>query len=73
MINKKIKKIVIKIGSSLVADYKNGSLKINWINSFINDLFFLVKKKIKIIIVSSGAIAIGRKKIGFYKKKIKSS
>tara|TARA_B100000029_G_scaffold197568_2_gene195680 strand:- start:284 stop:1084 length:801 start_codon:yes stop_codon:yes gene_type:complete len=70
MINKKIKKIVIKIGSSLVADYKNGSLKINWINSFINDLFFLVKKKIKIIIVSSGAIAIGRKKIGFYKKKL---
>ena len=70
MKNKKIKKIVIKIGSSLVADYKSGATKLAWINAFINDLNFLIKKNIKIIIVSSGAIAIGRKKIGFFKKKL---
>jgi len=67
---KKIKKIVIKVGSSLIANYKTGTLKSAWINSFINDLIFLIKKRIKIIIVSSGAIAIGRKKIGFSKKKL---
>ena len=67
---KKIKKIVIKVGSSLIANYKTGSPKLNWMNSFINDLDYLLKKKIKIIIVSSGAIAIGRKKIGFLKKKL---
>ena len=67
---KKIKKIVIKVGSSLVANYKTGLPKTNWINSFINDLSFVIKKKIKIIIVSSGAITIGRKRIGFLKKKL---
>ena len=67
---KKIIKIVIKVGSSLVANYKTGLPKTNWINSFINDLSFVIKKKIKIIIVSSGAIAIGRKRIGFLKKKL---
>tara|TARA_B100001123_G_scaffold11516_1_gene13630 strand:+ start:176 stop:973 length:798 start_codon:yes stop_codon:yes gene_type:complete len=67
---RKINKVVIKIGSSLIADYKTGLPKLSWINSFINDLNFLIKKKIKIIIVSSGAIAIGRKRIGFLKKKL---
>ena len=70
MEKKKIKKVVIKVGSSLIANYKTGLPKLNWINSFINDLCFLIKKKINIIIVSSGAIAIGRKKIGFLKKKL---
>ena len=70
MEKKKIKKVVIKVGSSLIANYKTGLPKLNWINSFISDLNFLIKKKIKIIIVSSGAIAIGRKRIGFLKKKL---
>ena len=70
MKKKKIKKVVIKVGSSLIANYKTGLPKLNWINLFINDLNFLIKKKIKIIIVSSGAIAIGRKRIGFLKKKL---
>ena len=70
MEKKKIKIVVVKVGSSLIANYKTGSPKLNWINSFINDLDFLLKKRIKIIIVSSGAIAIGRKRIGFLKKKL---
>ena len=45
MEKKKIKKVVIKVGSSLIANYKTGLPKINWINSFINDLSFLIKKK----------------------------
>ena len=70
MEKKIIKKVVIKVGSSLIANYKTGTPKLNWINSFINDLEFLIKKRTKVIIVSSGAIAIGRKKIGFKKKKL---
>tara|TARA_B100001123_G_C15091343_1_gene939781 strand:+ start:245 stop:1045 length:801 start_codon:yes stop_codon:yes gene_type:complete len=70
MEKKRIKKVVIKVGSSLIANYKSGLPKKSWINSFINDLVFLLKKKIKIIIVSSGAIAIGRKRVGFFKKKL---
>ena len=45
MKKKIIKKVVIKVGSSLIANYKTGTPKLNWINSFINDLEFLIKKK----------------------------
>ena len=48
MKKKKIKKVVIKVGSSLIANYKTGLPKLNWINSFTNDLCFLIKKKINI-------------------------
>ena len=47
MEKKKIKKVVIKVGSSLIANYKTGLPKLNWINSFISDLNFLIKKKNK--------------------------
>ena len=70
MKKKIIKKVVIKVGSSLIANYKTGLPKLNLINSFVKDLNFLIKKKIKIIIVSSGAIAIGRKRIGLLKNKL---
>ena len=66
----KIKKIVIKVGSSLIANYKTSSIKQAWVDSFIEDLNILFKKNIKILIVSSGAIAIGRKKIKILKKKL---
>ena len=66
----KIKKIVIKVGSSLIANYKTSLIKQAWVDSFIDDLNILFKKNIKILIVSSGAIAIGRKKIKILKKKL---
>ena len=52
------KKIVIKLGSSTVVD-KKGRFKKTWVNSLIKDI-----KKYKsnrdIVIVSSGAIALGQ-------------
>ena len=66
----KIKKIVVKVGSSLIANYKTGSIRESWVNSFVEDLNILFKKNIKILIVSSGAIAIGRKKIKTLKNKL---
>ena len=66
----KIKKIVVKVGSSLIANYKTGSIRESWVKSFVEDLNILFKKNIKILIVSSGAIAIGRKKIKVLKKEL---
>ena len=59
------KKIVIKIGSSILIN-ESGNLKTNWVDKLIEDVFYLIKKKIQIIIVTSGAIALGCK---FLKKK----
>jgi len=54
----KFKKIVIKIGSSILVDEKGKGKKI-WLKDFAKDIKNLIKKKKQIVIVSSGAIAMG--------------
>ena len=54
----KFKKIVIKVGSSILVDEKGKGKKI-WLKDFAKDIKNLIKKKKQIEIVSSGAIAMG--------------
>ena len=54
----KFKKIVIKIGSSILVDERGNPKKI-WLQEFANDIKSLITKKKQIVIVSSGAIAMG--------------
>ncbi len=54
----KFKKIVIKIGSSILIDEK-GKPKKKWLQQFAKDIKTLLNKKKQIVIVSSGAIAMG--------------
>ena len=55
------KLIVIKVGSSLLVEDKLGAIKKEWFASFIDDVIDLRKKGKTVIIVSSGAINLGRK------------
>jgi|TARA_B110000967_G_scaffold203337_1_gene243827 glutamate 5-kinase len=66
----KAKKIVIKLGSSTVVD-KKGSFKKKWLNSLINDIKKLKKNKQEVVIVSSGAIALGQSYLKIKNKKVK--
>jgi len=54
------RRIVVKVGSSLLVDAAAGSLKRDWLASLASDIAGLHKKKCDIIVVSSGAIALGR-------------
>ena len=63
MILKKYKKIVIKIGSSTIINQSSEKLKTNWLKSICKDIFDLHNAGKKITIVSSGAIALGKKVI----------
>ena len=54
----KFKKIVIKIGSSILVDERGNPKKI-WLQEFAKDIKSLITKKKQIVIVSSGAIAMG--------------
>tara|TARA_B100000700_G_scaffold327579_1_gene442554 strand:+ start:4164 stop:5270 length:1107 start_codon:yes stop_codon:yes gene_type:complete len=54
----KFEKIVVKIGSSILMDSK-GKPKKAWLKYFAKDINDLLNKKKKIVIVSSGAIAMG--------------
>ena len=67
---KNSKIIVIKIGSSLLID-NNKKIRKKWLTEFAKDIQDLIKKDKKIIIVSSGAIAMGCKKLNLNKKNLK--
>lgn len=62
----KRKKVIIKIGSSLLVE--DGLLREKWLKKFASDIADLISQKVQIVIVSSGAIALGR---GFLKVKNK--
>ena len=62
--------IVIKVGSSLLID-DNKKVRKKWLSEFAKDILELIKKNKKIIIVSSGAIAMGCKKLNLSKKNLK--
>ena len=68
MLIKNSKKIVIKLGSSTVIDNK-GKFKKKWVSSLIKDIK-KYKGKNDIVIVSSGAIALGQNYLKIKKKKI---
>ena len=67
---KNSKIIVIKIGSSLIVDNKK-KIRKKWLSSFAKDIQKLKSKNKKIIIVSSGAIALGCKKMNYNKSNLK--
>ena len=61
---KNCKIIVVKIGSSLIVD-KNKKIRKKWLSSFAKDIKKLRDRNQKVIIVSSGAIALGCKKMNY--------
>ena len=67
---KNSKIIVIKIGSSLLID-DNKKIRKKWLSEFAKDIHDLLKQNKKVIIVSSGAIAMGCRKLNLQKKSLK--
>ena len=66
----KFKKIVIKIGSSILVDNKGKPKKI-WLKEFSKDVKNLLQQKKQVVIVSSGAIAMGCEYLGIKKNGLK--
>jgi glutamate 5-kinase len=58
----KTKRVVVKVGSAVLTD-ENG-LNQQVIKNLAQEVSFLVKSGIEVIIVSSGAVAAGRKRLG---------
>jgi len=57
------KRIIIKIGSALLIDAKSGHIRAEWLASVARDVVFLRARGYQVIIVSSGAIGLGRKRL----------
>jgi glutamate 5-kinase len=58
------RRIVVKIGSSLLVDRTLGAINAAWLDSLAGDVADLAKAGRQVILVSSGAIALGRHVLG---------
>ncbi len=56
--------IVLKFGSMLVADFEKDCVRAQWMNALARDVEKLLIAQKRVIIVSSGGIALGRKTLG---------
>jgi len=63
--------IVIKIGSSLLVDMNSGQLRETWLEALGQDIAKFRENGSDVIIVSSGAIALGRRLLGLRKGPLK--
>jgi glutamate 5-kinase len=58
------KRLVVKIGSALLVDEETGALRRDWLDALADDVAACHKRGQQILLVSSGAIAVGRRQLG---------
>ncbi|MBI1404493.1 MAG: glutamate 5-kinase [Caulobacter sp.] len=62
------RRIVVKIGSALVADAASGRPDHHWLAAFAADAAALTANGAQLLLVSSGAVALGRRRLGLTRK-----
>ena len=65
------KRMVVKIGSKLLVEQEAGTIHRTWLNALADDIAGLVRNGSEVILVSSGAIAVGRRHLGLTRGKLK--
>ena len=59
----KARRVVIKVGSALLVDGRTGRLNRSWLETLVEDLLRLRRRGQQVLLVSSGAIALGRRQL----------
>lgn len=67
---KNYRRITVKVGSALLVDRSKG-LKRDWLDSLADDIGALTANGAEILVVSSGAIALGRTMLGLGRRALK--
>jgi glutamate 5-kinase len=65
------RRVVVKVGSSLLVDGDKGRLNRSWLESLAADVATFRKRGQEVILVSSGAIALGRRHLNLGSGKLK--
>ena len=58
------RRVVVKVGSALLVDAADGSVDRAWIGALCGELSELAREGRRVLVVSSGAIALGRRRLG---------
>ena len=65
------KRLVVKVGSALLVDARTGRLNRAWLESLADDLCAAARRGQQLIVVSSGAIALGRRHLGLAGRRLR--
>ena len=65
------KRIVVKIGSALLVDQATGEVRQDWLAGIAADIVKLMGEGREVCLVSSGAIALGRRRLGLPKGQLR--
>jgi len=65
------KRLVIKIGSALLVEEESGEIRRAWLDALADDVAALRRGGAEVLLVSSGAIAVGRKHLGLTRRSLK--
>ena len=65
------KRVIVKVGSALLVDAEKGRLNRAWLESLAADIARMRKRGQEVILVSSGAIALGRRHLGLAPGRVK--
>jgi glutamate 5-kinase len=57
------KRLVVKIGSALLVDGESGDIRRKWLEALCDDVAALREAGTEVLLVSSGAIAVGRRRL----------
>ena len=57
------RRVVVKVGSALLVDQQTGRLNRAWLETLVDDLRRMRRRGQQVILVSSGAIALGRRQL----------
>ena len=65
------RRVVVKVGSALLVEPSTGSVNRAWLDTLAEDLAALRARAQEVVLVSSGAIALGRRELGLGRGKLK--
>ena len=66
----KARRVVVKIGSALLVDGDSGRLHRQWLDALADDVAAMRGRGQEVVIVSSGAIALGRRRLGLNSERV---
>jgi glutamate 5-kinase len=65
------RRLVVKIGSALLVETEGGAVRRDWLDALADDIAALRARGTEVIVVSSGAIAVGRRHLGLVDRALK--
>ena len=64
------RRIVVKVGSSLLVDERTGAVNHVWLAALAADMARIKARGQQVLVVSSGAVALGRRRLGLGRRKL---